>query len=77
MNKLLTFPTFCTAALVVAGSLSAFGQGGSKADYNRAASLNSRTQNKTFRTKVEPHWLKGGDSFWYRNDLGGGRRSSF
>lgn len=39
---------------------------GTKADYERAHSLDSRTQNKVFRTKVSPHWLPDGNGFWYR-----------
>ena len=51
----------------------AFGQG-SKADYERALSLEERTKNTVFRAKVEPHWMAGGDTFWYQNDLAEGKR---
>lgn len=27
-----------------------------------------------FKARIAPHWIKGGSSFWYRNDLRGGRR---
>ncbi len=49
----------------------ALGQG-TQADYDRARSLDRLTAKKTFRDKVEAHWLPGGDAFWYRNDLSGG-----
>jgi dipeptidyl-peptidase-4 len=65
--RLLGFP-FCMlrSALFLSIALaSAFGQG-TKADYERAMSLGQRTEKKVFRTSVEPRWLPGGDSFWYR-----------
>jgi hypothetical protein len=49
----------------------AFAQG-TRADYERAQTLNQRTENKVFRAKVTPHWLPDGNSFWYRNDLADG-----
>jgi len=51
----------------------AFGQG-TRADYDRAHSLDGLTAGKTFRDKISPHWLPGGDSFWYRVDLAGGKK---
>ena len=54
-------------------SLPAFAQG-TRADYDRAAALTKRTENKVFRAKVEPHWLPGGNAFWYRNDLADGKK---
>ena len=50
----------------------AFAQG-TKADYEHALSLDRRTANKVFRTRVEPHWLPGGDSFWYRIEIAQGK----
>lgn len=38
---------------------------GTQADYDRAATLDRRTQNKVFRDRVTPHWSEGG-AFWYR-----------
>ena len=52
----------------------AFAQG-TKADYERALSLDKRTANKVFRTKATPHWLPGGDSFWYRIEVAPGKVS--
>ena len=46
---------------------------GTKADYDRALSLPQRTANKVFRTRVEPHWIGGGDSFWYRVEVAPGK----
>jgi dipeptidyl aminopeptidase/acylaminoacyl peptidase/uncharacterized protein (DUF885 family) len=51
----------------------ALGQG-TPADYDRAANLYARTQNKVFKDRVNPHWLAGGNRFWYRNDLADGAR---
>jgi dipeptidyl-peptidase 4 len=39
---------------------------GSKADYERAATLNDRFGNKVFRDRVEAQWLPGNTSFWYQ-----------
>ena len=38
---------------------------GSKADYERAASLSLRFSGKVFRDRVEAHWWPGHTSFWY------------
>ena len=46
---------------------------GTKADYERALSLPQRTANKVFRARVEPHWIGGGDSFWYRVEVAPGK----
>ncbi|MEQ1851862.1 MAG: prolyl oligopeptidase family serine peptidase [Chthoniobacteraceae bacterium] len=51
---------------------SASGQG-TRADYERAFSLEKRTANTVFRAKVSPRWLPGGDSFWYRVEIGPGK----
>ena len=60
---------FLLLAAVFLSPLPAFAQG-TKADYERAAALAKRTENKVFRTKIEPHWLPGGDAFWYRVQTG-------
>ena len=39
---------------------------GSRADYERAAELRGRIENKVFRDRVQPHWLADGNHFWYR-----------
>ena len=57
-------------AFFAAGS--AFAQG-TKVDYERADSLAKRTEGKVFRTRVEPYWLPGGDSFWYRVEIAPGK----
>ena len=48
---------------------------GTKADYERFDKIGDITGGKVFRTKVQPHWLAGTKCFWYRNDLGHGRKS--
>jgi dipeptidyl aminopeptidase/acylaminoacyl peptidase len=60
---------FAAAVLfaLFAGNL---GAQGTPADYDRALSLARRTDNKIFRTSVEPHWLPGDRSFWYRVQTG-------
>ncbi|MDB5308486.1 MAG: peptidase [Gemmataceae bacterium] len=47
---------------------------GTRADYERANTVRQRTANQVFRARVEPHWVEGGDRFWYRNDLPGGKK---
>lgn len=47
---------------------------GTKADYERAAALRERFQNKVFRHRVLPNWIGTGERFWYRNDLADGRK---
>jgi len=47
---------------------------GTKSDYERAAGLRRLTENKVFKTRVQPHWFAGATRFWYRNDLAGGTR---
>jgi dipeptidyl aminopeptidase/acylaminoacyl peptidase len=48
---------------------------GSRAvDFERALSVDSRTDGKVFKQKVTPIWFDGGNQFWYRNDLPDGRR---
>jgi dipeptidyl-peptidase 4 len=52
---------------------SAFGQG-TKADYERANSVGKWTAGKVFKAKIETAWTPDGDTFWYRNDLPGGKK---
>ncbi len=47
---------------------------GAQSDYDRANALHGRTRDTVFKDRVEPHWLDGDERFWYRNDLGEGRR---
>ena len=47
---------------------------GTKADYERFDKIGGITGGKVFRTKVQAHWLTGTKCFWYRNDLGHGRK---
>jgi dipeptidyl-peptidase 4 len=43
---------------------------GSRADYDRAASLSRRTSGKVFRDRVEAHWLTNNAQFWYEVKTG-------
>jgi len=47
---------------------------GTRLDFERANNLRRLTENKVFKTRVQPHWLAGNTRFWYRNDLVGGTR---
>jgi dipeptidyl aminopeptidase/acylaminoacyl peptidase len=61
------------SGLLLAAAPAARAQG-TLADYERANRLAGLTRNKVFKASVEPHWLAGNTSFWYRNDLTGGAR---
>ncbi len=50
---------------ILAWAAPAPGQG-TKADYERSASLRKLTRNKVFRDRIEPHWSKNGKRLWYR-----------
>src|SRR5689334_1419172 len=58
-------------ALITLLTPSLFAQG-TKADFERAASLARRADGKVFRSVVKPEWLSGGDAFWYRVETGAG-----
>jgi hypothetical protein len=67
----MRFPAVLLNLALAAVGASALGQG-MRADYERARTLTQRTEGKVFRAKVTPHWLPGGATFWYRNDLADG-----
>jgi len=48
---------------------------GTRADYERAATLRQRAEGAVFKMRVTPHWDADGARFWYRNDLAGGCRA--
>lgn len=58
--------TVLLVALIVVNS----GAQGTKADYERALSLARRTEQKIFRSNVEPHWLPDNQRCWYRVQTG-------
>src|SRR5215212_3538134 len=66
-------PSLLHLAITFALAASAFAQG-TKADYERSAAIDRLTAGKTFRDRVEPHWMPGRNEFWYRNDLPGGKK---
>jgi len=45
---------------------------GSKVDYERAMVWPSMTNDKVFRTNIQPEWLPDGKAFWYRVETGPG-----
>jgi dipeptidyl-peptidase-4 len=47
---------------------------GSRADYERAASLRERTANKVFRDRVQANWLSNNTQFWYEVRTGPDQR---
>ena len=47
---------------------------GLPADYERADQVGARVQGKLTRDRVAPHWFANNDRFWYRVNLGDGRR---
>jgi len=47
---------------------------GTKADYDRADRIGQMALGKIAHGRIEPIWLGSGSRFWYRSDLGGGRR---
>ena len=57
--------------LLLVGTAQA-GQGGTTADYQRAAQLPRLTRNTVLNAAITPHWSSDGDRFWYRKDLPGG-----
>jgi dipeptidyl aminopeptidase/acylaminoacyl peptidase len=50
------------------------GAQGTRADYERAAALRAKTRDTVIRRAVTPHWFDENHQFWYRNDLGEGKR---
>jgi dipeptidyl aminopeptidase/acylaminoacyl peptidase len=50
---------------VAVASGSVWGQG-TKADYERWATVGDRLRDTVFRDRVEPRWESGGSGFWYR-----------
>lgn len=71
MNRRALFAmiAICSPALPLSASCQ-----GTQADYDRANSLYRRTEGTVYGASVKPHWLKGGDRFWYRKDLPQGQR---
>jgi dipeptidyl-peptidase-4 len=47
---------------------------GTKADYDRAARLSERFRGKVLNEKLRPHWLRGGEHFWYLAERGNGQK---
>ena len=62
-------------ALVLMSTATLLQAQGTKSDYERFDKIGGITGGKVFRTKVQPHWLAGTKCFWYRNDLGHGRKN--
>lgn len=61
----MRFALFLFCALFLLHCSAIFAQG-TRADYERAATLPARFANHIFRTSVAPHWSEDGHSFWYR-----------
>ncbi|MDB4750938.1 DPP IV N-terminal domain-containing protein, partial [Akkermansiaceae bacterium] len=67
--------TAAAVALVLVSTATMLQAQGTKADYERFDKIGGITGGKVFRTKVQAHWLTGTKCFWYRNDLGHGRKN--
>ena len=61
-------------ALVLISNSTMLQAQGTKADYERFDKIGGITGGKVFRTRVEANWLAGTKCFWYRNELGQGRK---
>jgi dipeptidyl aminopeptidase/acylaminoacyl peptidase len=68
---LYLFTLLAGAILGAAGPAAAQG---TKADYERARTLRERTRGKVTKSTVTPRWFDENNRFWYRNDLGEGKR---
>ncbi len=47
---------------------------GTRADYERANSVRKWTAGKVSSVRIQPHWTRDGNQFWYRHDLPGGKK---
>jgi len=64
-------PLLAVIALCLTATMLPLHAQGTVADYERSKKLYRLTQNKVFKDRVNPHWLKDNRRFWYRNDLPG------
>ena len=70
----LNFRIGAAVALVLISNSTMLQAQGTKADYERFDKIGGITEGKVFRTRVEANWLTGTKCFWYRNELGQGRK---
>ena len=70
----LNFRIGAAVALVLISNSTMLQAQGTKADYERFDKIGGITGGKVFRTRVEANWLTGTKCFWYRNELGQGRK---
>ena len=70
----LNFRIAAAVALVLISNSTMLQAQGTKADYERFDKIGGITGGKVFRTRVEATWLAGTKCFWYRNELGQGRK---
>ena len=70
----LNFRIAAAVALVLISNSTMLQAQGTKADYERFDKIGGITGGKVFRTRVEANWLAGTKCFWYRNELGQGRK---
>lgn len=70
----LNFRIGSAVALVLISNSTMLQAQGTKADYERFDKIGGITGGKVFRTRVEANWLTGTKCFWYRNELGQGRK---
>ena len=70
----LNFRIGAAVVLVLISNSTMLQAQGTKADYERFDKIGGITGGKVFRTRVEANWLAGTKCFWYRNELGQGRK---
>ncbi|MEJ5169727.1 MAG: hypothetical protein WHU10_01960, partial [Fimbriimonadales bacterium] len=70
MNGITRLLALCLVLVAASAALSQ----GTIADYEQSAQVRAKISGKVFKERIRANWLPGGDRFWYRNDLSGGRR---
>ncbi len=65
----------CLAVVALSGAATSAQDAGIRADYERAASLRERVNNKAVNVIADNGWIEGTTKFWYRKSVPGG--SSF
>ena len=65
-------PFLATLVLALPFTFAAAGEDEGDASFQRPGP--GGAPSGVYKSRIEPHWSSGGDHFWYRNDLSGGRR---
>lgn len=71
INRTTLSRPFICCILIIGGWVGSLGYcGGSQADYDRAAALRENTHGTLFGLEIQPLWLDGNQSFFYRLAIG-------